>query len=205
MCLAGCVAEDSIGGASQERIICVRVSSKMKCHSAPCAKTVECAGTLRVVDYGLICCMVAFAITSLVYEPYITFNVDLRAAEQSYDPVARSWRWYAASFDPIFLDTPLWLRVMCTIDFVLFGPMYLVLLYGFIRTREWVREIGIAFASALLYSTIVYFAVECIQERARADLLMVFVINIPYSIFPAVLLHRLWAGPAFRDAHEKTH
>ncbi len=47
------------------------------------------------------------------------------------------------------------------------------------------------FASAMVYSTVVYFAIEIIGERGRANLPMVIAINVPYTLVALVLGWRL--------------
>ncbi len=135
-----------------------------------------------------------FAFTSLVMEMYITFRVDLPAAT---DPLGRIWFWYADSFDPIFIDPPYFLWLMCTIDGFVFGPFYLLLIAALIRGWSWIRVPAIAYVGAIVYSTGVYFGVELIEEAHRADLPMVVLINIPYTIVPLVLLVRVWKAPMF--------
>ena len=73
----------------------------------------------RPMDAFLVFWFCLFAVSSLVFEQFIVFDLDLSTTT---DVFGRTWYWYASSFDPIFLDTPLWLRIMCTIDAYLFGP-----------------------------------------------------------------------------------
>jgi hypothetical protein len=144
----------------------------------------------RPLDAFLVFWFCVFALSSLVYEQFIVFGVELSTAT---DPFGRSWYWYARSFDPVFLDTPLWLRIMCTIDAYVFGSCYLVFIYAFVRCRDWVRIPALLYGSAIVYSTIVYFAWEFVdaENRARADLLAVFLVNIPYTIVPLLLMWRV--------------
>ena len=109
------------------------------------------------------------------------FGVDLSTTT---DIFGRSWYWYARSFDPVFLDPPLWLRIMCTIDAYVFGACYLVFIFAFVKGRNWVRIPALLYGSAIVYSTIVYFSWEFLDEanRAQANLLAVFVVNIPYTV-----------------------
>lgn len=138
--------------------------------------------------------LLLFAFTSLVMEAYVVFGVDLAACT---DPLGRLWYFYASKWDPIFLETPLWLRVMCGVDMFVFGPTYLWLVRGLVRGDERIRLPGQVFVGAIVYSTVVYFAVEILQEAARADLTMVFVVNIPYTLVPIWLGLRLARKPLF--------
>jgi len=149
---------------------------------------------LRPVDKLLVGAFVFFAVTSFVMEPYVVFAVDLAAAR---DPFGRAWHLYAGRWDPLFLAPPLFLRVMCAIDAVVFGPMYLALIVGFLRRREWVRTLALVYASAIVYSTIVYFAVELLAPPPGTDLLMVVLINVPYTIMPLLLAWRVRRAPVF--------
>jgi hypothetical protein len=149
---------------------------------------------LRTVDKVLVATFVLFAFTSFVMEPYVVFGVDLAAAR---DPFGRAWHLYASRWDPLFLATPLFLRVMCGIDAVVFGPMYVALIVGFLRRREWVRTLALVYASAIVYSTIVYFAVELLAPPPGTDLAMVILINVPYTVMPLVLAWRVRRAPVF--------
>ena len=153
-----------------------------------------------VVDAVLCICFALFAVTSLVYEPYVTFGVDLCARDEF---VARSWCWYAESFDPLFLETPTWLMIMCTIDFVVFGPIHLLCLYAFFRQREWIRSIALVYGGALFYSTLVYFGYEFMEEMHRADMLWVVLINVPYTLMPMLLLYRTWGSDSLWPKHKQ--
>jgi len=144
----------------------------------------------RPLDAFLVFWFCLFAVSSLVYEQFIVFGVDLSAAT---DIFGRSWYWYARSFDPIFLDTPSWLRVMCTIDAYVFGPFYLVLIYALVREQNWIRIPALLYGAAIVYSTLVYFGYEFLDEanRAHANLLAVLLVNIPFTLLPLLLMWRV--------------
>ncbi|KIG18403.1 hypothetical protein DB30_00688 [Enhygromyxa salina] len=147
----------------------------------------------RRLDLALVACFCVFAFTSLVMEMYIVFGVDLRAAT---DPFGSAWRFYA-QWDPLFFDTPLWLRIMCGIDGFVFGPFYLVLIWAFVRGHAWIRIPALLYVSAIVYSTLVYFGYEFVAERERANLAMVVLVNVPYTIVPIVLGWRVRARDPF--------
>jgi hypothetical protein len=150
----------------------------------------------RPFDAFLVFCFVVFSISSLVYEQFVVFGVDLSTTT---DIFGRSWYWYARSFDPVFLDPPLWLRIMCTIDAYVFGASYLIFIYAFVKGRNWVRIPALLYGSAIVYSTIVYFGWEFLdaENRAQANLLAVFVVNIPYTVVPLLLMWRVRKRESF--------
>lgn len=144
----------------------------------------------RPFDAFLVFWFSLFAFTSIAMEQYIVFGVELSEAT---DPLGRLWHWYASSIDPVFLDAPLWLRIMCGIDGYVFGPFYLVLIYAFVRECNWVRVPALIYGAAIVYSTAVYFGWELLDaaNRAEADLLGVFAVNVPYTIIPLLLMWRV--------------
>lgn len=143
----------------------------------------------RPLDLFLILWFSVFAFTSLVMEMYIVFDVDLRTAT---DPLGRAWRLYC-QWDPLFFDTPAWLRIMCAIDAFVFGPFYLLLIGALWRDRAWIRLPALLYVAAIVYSTVVYFGYEFVVERERANLAMVVLINVPYTIVPLLLGWRMWS------------
>jgi len=153
----------------------------------------------RPFDAFLVFWFGLFAISSFLFEPYIALGIDLASAT---GPVGRTWHWYAASFDPVFLDTPLWLRIMCGIDWIVFGACYPVFIYAFARQRNWVRVPALLYGAAIVYSTAVYFGWEftSAENRAQANLWGVFVVNIPYTLVPLLLLWRVRRPEPFGPA-----
>ncbi len=151
----------------------------------------------RALDRVLVVWFALFAFTSLAMEPYVVFGLDLHRA---HDPLAVAWLLYASRWDPAFLDPPLFLRVMCGLDCFVFGPFYLVLIYAFVRRRDWIRAPALVFVGAVVYSTLVYFGWELVSERGRADLPMVLLVNVPYTLVPLVLAVRMWPPHPFAHA-----
>lgn len=136
-----------------------------------------------------------FAFTSLIFEQWIVWGVDLRAAT---DPFGRAWLWYAETFDPLLLDRLLSIRVTFGIDAFVFGTFYLVLVYAFVRRRNWIRLPALLYGSAMLYSIAVYVLMEVFSEHAaQTNLPMVLLIGAPYTIIPLLLVYRMWKPDPF--------
>lgn len=150
----------------------------------------------RPLDVFLVACFALFAFTSFVMEPYFVFGLGF---ERPGDPFAAGWLLYASRWDPIFLRPPFVLRLICGIDLFVFGPFYLLAIYGFLKRRAWVRMLGIVYATAMLYSLAVYFGIEFVEERGRADLPMVVLVNGPYALVPLLLACRLRRPDPFRS------
>jgi hypothetical protein len=156
----------------------------------------------RPFDLALVCFFALGAFTSLVMEPYFVFGIDYHRAG---DPFAAGWLLYASSWDPAFLDRPLFLRIICGIDLFVFGPFYFFLIYGFIKERQWIRLPALVWAAAIVYSTVEYFAWEFIGERGRANLAMVVLCNIPYTIMPLLTAYRVRRANPFSTGAAGAH
>jgi hypothetical protein len=153
-----------------------------------------CASRLPTIDRVLIVFFALFAFTSILMEPYITFGVDLARAT---DPLGRAWYFYARTWDPLFLEQPVYMRVLTGIDEWIYGPMHLVLIHAFLHRRGWIRLPALLYCGAIIYSTVVYFLVEFLGEAHRANLAMVTIVNIPYTIVPCLLVWRMWPAEPF--------
>ena len=80
-----------------------------------------------------------------------------------------------------------------SIDAYVFGAMYLVFIFAFAKCRNWVRIPALLYGSAIVYSTLVYFGWEFLDpdNREQANLLAVFIVNIPYTVVPLLLMWRV--------------
>ena len=150
---------------------------------------------LARLDRGLLASFSLFLFVAWAFEPYVVYLCGwegLPTAECRSTLTGRLWHFYASEFDPIFLDLPLWLRIVCSLDTLLFGPFYAISVYAFATNQQaaaWYRACALPCSGALLYSTIVYFAYELLAEGHRARLGWVFVINLPWTLAPLLLRH----------------
>ena len=152
---------------------------------------------IRRLDGVLLATFCMFLFVAWFFEPWSVYLCGwdgLETVECQRTLTGRLWLFYAKTFDPIFLNLPLWLRIVCSLDTILFGPFYAVSIYAFWTKQQearWYELIALPTAGALLYSTVVYFAYEVIAEAGRASLVWVFVINLPWTLAPVLLFARL--------------
>lgn len=155
--------------------------------------------SLSGIDRGLIATLWLFAAVALVFEPLYYFGCNWTDINDSCDKsryvtvraAAQIWRIYSKNWDPMFVDIPMWLRIMCSVEVFLFGPLYAITAILLQQRSPWLPVVGYSFSGALFYSTVVYFAMECIEMLPGTNLFMVFAINIPWSILPVVLMYRV--------------
>ncbi len=138
-----------------------------------------------------------FGFVALIFEPlyYFGCNWDLNLCPTSrymvVQLVGEIWKIYC-KWDPLFIAPPLWLRVLCTIEVVLFGPLYIICAYGIQKNKKWLSLVAFPFCGALVYGTIVYFAMEVLDPLPGTNMVMVFIVNIPWTIFPIILMYSLY-------------
>ena len=63
-------------------------------------------------------------------------------------------------------------RIVCSLDTLLFGPFYSLSLYAFAtgaQEARWYELTALPVSGALFYSTVMYFAYEVLAESHRAD------------------------------------
>ena len=142
---------------------------------------------IKRLDSLLLCTFSMFLFVAWFFEPWVIYLCGwegLPSASCQRTLTGRLWLFYAERFDPVFLNLPLWLRIVCSLDTFLFGPFYLASLYAFGSGQQesaWYRTLALPASGALIYSTIVYFAYEVLAEAHRASLLWVFLINLPWT------------------------
>jgi len=160
-------------------------------------KTATKKDDTTVLDSVLLGSMCMFLFVAWFFEPYVVYLCGwegLVTTECQETTVGWLWHYYASTFDPVFLNLPLWLRIVCSLDTFLFGPFYLVSVLAFVAGQvdtKWYRAVALPWSGMLIYSTIVYFAYECIAEADRASLVWVFLINLPWTLAPWLLILRL--------------
>ena len=106
----------------------------------------------------------------------------------------RLWLLVAGNFDPIYLNFQLWLRVVSTLDTILFGAFYAVSIYAFgssAQESRWYSTIALPASGALMYSSFVEVIYESIAEARHASLLFVFLFKLPWTLTPVLLVLRL--------------
>lgn len=160
--------------------------------------------------------IVGFFIINLLF---ITYIVDFEqiAIPDPVDPAARNFtypvwppaplvdlvHWWAKNFDPVILARPPWWKATIWIDAIIFGPMYALGIYAFIRGREWIRLPSII-ASAILWTNVtIILSEEIWGVHAGPALPLVLLANAPWFVFPFVIIARLWKPHPFTRSVEE--
>jgi hypothetical protein len=148
----------------------------------------------ETTDRVLTACFAMFLFVAWIFEPAVVYQCGWEGLRECDTVTGQLWLFYAETFDPVFLNLPFWLRLICSLDTFLFGPFYAISLYAFWCGHQesvWYIVIALPYAGGLIYSTVVYFSYEVLAESHRASLFWVFVINLPWTLAPIVLIIRL--------------
>jgi hypothetical protein len=124
---------------------------------------------------------------------------------------------YAVNNDPLLIANPSWMRAMCFLSAFVFGPFYVLLVYSFIKGKNWVRPFALVYAGMIIESMIVILfaefagdanlfsqvcqgGVKTAEELAKIGLnqdlrvqdpMKFLAFNLPYKLVPLMLAVRM--------------
>jgi EXPERA (EXPanded EBP superfamily) len=160
-------------------------------------------------DWFFVVIFAIFASTSFLSD---TANMVGRPNPHSANPMAR-FLYAHAGFDPVLLANPRFVQV--TVGFVsalVFGVFYLVLIYAFVRGREWIRLPATFYAGMIVMGTSVYLAVGALGDAPlfalacgpgsgfdykSPNVLLSFAVNGLYPLVALLLVARMWRAHPF--------
>jgi emopamil binding protein len=164
----------------------------------------------RSRDWFFIVMFSLFALTSFLID---TANMVGRPNPHSRNPMARFVYNQMVGIDPVLIANPR--AVQLSVGFVsalLFGVFYLVLVYAFVRGREWIRLPAIFFAGMIVMGTGLYLAVGILGDAPLFALacgpgsgfdykspnsLTSVAVNGIYPLLALLLAARLWRAHPF--------
>ena len=146
----------------------------------------------RPLDWFFILAFSVFAFTSLFVEA-------IGLLYESF-PARGSWVLSElllenyADVDPLFVRNPPFLRVAVLVSAFVWGPLYLYLVWGFVRGRNQIRVPALMYSSALTLAMLMIFAEELASPvpgwaTPKPGKFLAF--NLPYLIVPILLAIRM--------------
>jgi hypothetical protein len=100
--------------------------------------------------------------------------------------------WWGHTFDPVLLARPPWWKMTIWIDVLFFGPFYVAAIYCYGKGQDWIRTPSIIYASTMLTNVLIILSEEAYGAHATPHFLMVFAANLPWLLFPIVIIYRMW-------------
>jgi len=174
----------------------------------------------RKYDWFFIIIFSVFVFTSLAAD--LVNGVSAPSADHSYFWARAVYNLYAVGTDPLLIANPKYLQVMTFISAFIFGPFYIVLVYAFLKGKNWIRPFALIYTGMIIESMIVLLIVEftgdtsfitkmstgikTAEELAKSGLTPDLIVqkpvkfllfNLPYKIVPIILAVRMWKDKPF--------
>ena len=169
----------------------------------------------RKGDWFFIIFFSCFVFTSFAAD--LVNAVSRPSADSSYFWARAVYELYAVNNDPLLIANPAYLKAMTFLSAFVFGPFYVVLVYAFIKGKNWIRPLALFYAGMIVESMIVLLAAEfagdaqlfgqmcqagvkSAEELAKAGLNQDLTVqnpakflayNLPYKVIPILLAVRM--------------
>jgi hypothetical protein len=105
---------------------------------------------------------------------------------------ARANQWYAdLAQDHFFIAGHDYVRVNTGISGMVFGPFYLLLVYAFIKGKNWIRIPAFIYVGAMMHGVTEFFILEYWIGPPPGNSLVFWAFNGPYGVIPLFLAYRM--------------
>ena len=109
--------------------------------------------------------------------------------------ILAQWNYaYASVNDPLFLNPPVWMRIVTGLSAFVYSIFYVVLIYALVKGKNWIQLPAVIYATLIVGITgIIVFGVEFFGEPEwrTPNPVGFFLINAPYVFIPLLLLIRM--------------
>jgi hypothetical protein len=143
----------------------------------------------RPGDWFFVVAFTCFAASSFLSD--VVPALGLAMTPNSPSALARATYFYAKDADPFLLSNPYNLRISVFISAFVFDPFYPVLVWAFVRGRNWIRVPAIAYAAAMTYGMIMFLGFEFLGPLPPTNLPWFLGWNLPYLLVPLALAWRM--------------
>lgn len=146
----------------------------------------------RKSDYIFVIFFSLFFITSMISDLIPTWYGEL--VPNHPNPLMQANYDYAKGCDPLFLHPPFWMRIVTGLSAFVYGPFYLILVWAFIKGKNWIQVPAIIYGTMISVITgILVFGVEFFGEAEwQCQNPGKFLpLNLPYVIIPVLLIIRM--------------
>jgi len=151
-----------------------------------------------------------FFLTNLVFITYVVDFEQLVIPDASHftypawpPPAAvDAIHWYGQHYDPVLIARPVWWKMTVLLDAVLFGPFYVVAIYAFVKGKNWIRIPCFLYSSMLFTNVVIILGEERWGSTPAPDFGTVFLLNLPWLLFPIIITLRMLRGATPFTARE---
>lgn len=152
----------------------------------------------RKIDIFFAIIFLVFALTSGISDAIPTLGIPI--TPDSSNALARANYWYAIDADPLFMNAPIWMRIVTGLSTFVYGPFYFVLSYCLVKGKNGIQLPAVIYATMISTITgIIVFGVEFFGEPQyqTTNAVKFLAFNIPYVAIPILLLVRMRAPMPF--------
>ena len=109
----------------------------------------------------------------------------------------------AAAGDDFLLAEHPFTRITTAINGFVYGPFYLLMVYSFVKGKEWIRVPALIYVGAMLHGMVEYTTWEYGIGPAPRNPLVFWAFNGPYALIPFLLGVRMWRDQPFTREAER--
>jgi hypothetical protein len=151
---------------------------------------------LRKKDIFFVVCFSFFAFSSFFSDSWHALGLLEGDAFWS-----RANRWYGEfAQDHFFLADHPYVRVNTGISGMIYGPFYLLLVYSFIKGKNWIRPMALVYVGAMLHGCTEFLIYEYWIGPPPGNTFIFWAFNGPYWVVPFMLGVRMWKPNPFGTA-----
>ncbi len=146
----------------------------------------------RPVDIFFAIMFTIFIVTSCIADMLPTLGIDFTQPDGTF--LVDSNYWYAHDADPLFMNAPVWMRIVTGLSAFVYLAFYLVLVPSLIKGWNRIQLPAVIYATMIASITgIIVFGVEFFGEPEfqTQNPAKFLAFNLPYVIIPLLLLIRM--------------
>ena len=146
----------------------------------------------RPIDIVFAVFFSVFIITCFISDLLPTIGVDFSKPSDNF--FANSNYWYAQDADPLFMNPPVWMRIVTGLSAFVYLAFYLVLVPSLLRGWNRIQLPAVIYATMIAGVTgIIVFGVEFFGEPEfqTQNPIKFLAFNLPYVLVPLLLLIRM--------------
>lgn len=152
----------------------------------------------RKVDLFFVCAFAMFTVTCILFDSLNA--LDIRIAADATNPIAKlMWDLYAKDGDLLIAANPFWVQLELWISTFVFAPFYVAAIYALVKGRNWIHIPAIAYASAMVYSLILYLGSQFAAPYVSPAPVKILAMNLPYALTAVAFAYRMRKSQPFSE------
>ncbi len=141
----------------------------------------------RPRDWFFVACFSFFAFSSFFSDSWHALGLLEGDAFWS-----RANRWYGeVAQDHFFLADHDYIRINTGISGMVYGPFYVLLVYAFVKGKNWIRIPAFLYVGAMMHGVIEFYIAEYWIGPPPGNPIVFWAFNGPYGVIPLLLAYRM--------------